>query len=114
MKSYSRIISSLFSIRPSPSPPSISLTPDVPFGRLAANSQAWDLFAHIRYVAHPTPDAHLYALVICACASTFLSPEPERALDLWTEMLDLGIVPTEGVYDAVICACAKAGGRMRL
>ncbi|KAG1810334.1 uncharacterized protein HD556DRAFT_1223429 [Suillus plorans] len=40
MKSYSCIISSLFSVR-----------------RLAANSQAWDLFPHMRYVAHPTPDA---------------------------------------------------------
>ncbi|KAG2045975.1 hypothetical protein BDR06DRAFT_1015136 [Suillus hirtellus] len=112
MKSYSRIISSLFSVRPSPSPPSISPTPDVPSGRLAANLQAWELFTHMRYVVHPTPDAHLYALMICACASTFLSPE--RALDLWTEMLDAGSVPTEGVYDAVICACAMTGGRMRL
>lgn len=25
-------------------------------------------------------------------------------------MLDAGIVPTEGVYNAVIRACAKAGG----
>ncbi|KAG1733492.1 hypothetical protein EDB19DRAFT_1730423 [Suillus lakei] len=92
MKSYTRIISSLFSVRPSPSPPSISSTPDVPLGRLAANSQAWDLFAHMRYVAHPTPDAYLYALMIRACASAPLPPEPERA------------------YDAVIRACAKAGG----
>ncbi|KAG1844581.1 hypothetical protein C8R48DRAFT_780234 [Suillus tomentosus] len=82
MKSYPRIISTLFSVRPSPSPPSISSTLDVPSGRLAANSQAWDPFAHMRYIAHPTPDAHLYTLVIRACASTFLSPEPERALDL--------------------------------
>ncbi|KAG1807843.1 uncharacterized protein BJ212DRAFT_1385770 [Suillus subaureus] len=110
MKSYTRIISSLFSVRPSPSSPSISSTPDVPLGRLAAHSQAWDLFAHMRYVAHPTPDAYLYALMIRACASAPLSPEPERALDLWTEMLDAGIVPTKGAYDAVIRACGKAGG----
>ncbi|KAG2138975.1 hypothetical protein DEU56DRAFT_980376 [Suillus clintonianus] len=110
MKSYTRIISSLFSVRPSPSSPSILSTPDVPLGRLAAHSQAWDLFAHMRYVAHPTPDAHLYALMIRACGSAPLSPEPERALDLWTEMLEAGIVPTKGAYDAVIRACAKAGG----
>ncbi|KAG1777919.1 hypothetical protein EV702DRAFT_1098460 [Suillus placidus] len=110
MKSYTRIISSLFSVRPSPSPPSISSTSDIPLGRLAANSQAWDLFAHMRYVVHPTPDAYLYALMIRACASAPLSPEPERALDLWTEMLDAGIAPTKGAYDAVIRACAKAGG----
>ncbi|KAG1744630.1 uncharacterized protein EDB91DRAFT_1335598 [Suillus paluster] len=110
MKSYTRVISSLFSVRPSPSSPSVSSTPEVPLGRLAAHSQAWDLFAHMRYVAHPTPDVHLYSLMIRACASAPLSPEPERALDLWTEMLDAGIVPTEGAYDAVIRACAKAGG----
>ncbi|KAG2159073.1 uncharacterized protein EDB93DRAFT_442357 [Suillus bovinus] len=110
MKSYTRIISSLLSVRPSPSPPSISSTPDVPLGRLAANSQAWDLFAHMRYVAHPTPDAHLYAVMIRTCALTPLAPEPERALDLWTEMLDAGIVPTLGAYDAIIRVCAKAGG----
>ncbi|KAG0702119.1 hypothetical protein DFH29DRAFT_923077 [Suillus ampliporus] len=110
MKSYTRVISSLFCVRLSPSSPSISSTPEVPLGRLAAHSQAWDLFAHMRYVAHPAPDAHLYALMIRACGSTPLSPEPERALDLWTEMLDAGIVPTQGTYDAVIRACAKAGG----
>lgn len=110
MKSYTRIISFLFSVHPSPSPPSISSTPEVQLGKMAANSQAWDLFAHMRYVAHPTPDAFLYAMMIRACASSSLSPEPERALDLWTEMLDAGIAPTKGAYDAVIRACAKAGG----
>lgn len=110
MKSYTRVISSLFSVRSSPSSPSISSTPQISLGRIAAYAQAWDLFAHMRYVAHPTPDVHLYALMIRACASAPLSPEPERALDLWTEMLSAGIVPTQGVYDAVIRACAKAGG----
>ncbi|OJA17820.1 hypothetical protein AZE42_06148 [Rhizopogon vesiculosus] len=110
MKSYTRVISSLFSVRPAPSSPSTSSTPQIPLGRVAAHAQAWDLFAHMRYVAHPTPDAHLYAVMIRACASTPLSPEPERALDLWTEMLSAGIVPTQGAYDAVIRACAKAGG----
>lgn len=110
MKSYSRVISSLFSVRPAPSSPSMSSTPQIPLGRVAAYAQAWDLFAHMRYVAHPNPDAHLYAVMIRACASAPLSPEPERALDLWTEMLGAGIVPTQGAFDAVIRACAKAGG----
>lgn len=110
MKSYSRVISSLFSVRPAPSCPSMSSTPQIQLGRVAAYAQAWDLFAHMRYVAHPNPDAHLYAVMIRACASAHLSPEPERALDLWTEMLSAGIVPTQGVFDAVIRACAKAGG----
>ncbi|KAG1802400.1 hypothetical protein EV424DRAFT_1294431, partial [Suillus variegatus] len=47
MMSYSRVISSLFSVHPSPSPPLISSMPDVPLGRLAANSQAWDLFVRL-------------------------------------------------------------------
>jgi hypothetical protein len=110
MKSYSRVISSLFSVRPPASSPATSSTSQIPLGKVAAYSQAWDLFAHMRYVAHPTPDAHLYAVMIRACASAPLSPEPERALDLWTEMLSAGIVPTPGAYDAVIRACAKAGG----
>ncbi|OAX40695.1 hypothetical protein K503DRAFT_798598 [Rhizopogon vinicolor AM-OR11-026] len=59
VKSYTRVTPSLFSVRPAPSSPSTSSTPQIPLGRVAAHAQAWDLFAHVRYVAHPTPDAHL-------------------------------------------------------
>ncbi|KAF8326429.1 hypothetical protein F5887DRAFT_1197388 [Amanita rubescens] len=52
----------------------------------------------------------LYTLMIRACASHISSgrsSEPERALDLWTEMtVDRRIMPT--AYNAVILACAKS------
>ena len=78
-----------------------------------ARAQAWDLFSHMRYVAHPDPDVRLYTTMIRACASpvspTF-SSEPERALDLWTEMVfDHQLTPTTGAYNAIILACAKSG-----
>ncbi|KAK0189676.1 hypothetical protein F5146DRAFT_1051997 [Armillaria mellea] len=76
-----------------------------------ANAQAWDLFYHMRYVAHPVPDAFLYTTMIRACASSFFTlraSEPERALDLWTEMtIDNNIAPTVASYNAVILTCAR-------
>jgi len=80
-----------------------------------AKAQAWDLFSHMRYVAHPTPDAVLYSLMILACARTPPSggtgdSEPQRALDLFTEMtVDNDIPPTRDTYTAVILACARSG-----
>lgn len=98
MHTYTSFITSLFS-RP------LSL----------AHAQAWDLFFHMRYVAHLQPDVLFYTLIIHACASPMSpghSSEPERALDLWTEMtIDHRIRPTAGAYNAVILACAKSGLR---
>ncbi|KAJ6554578.1 hypothetical protein B0H19DRAFT_995031 [Mycena capillaripes] len=79
-------------------------------------AQAWDLFSHMRYVAHPTPDAVLYTAMLRACASPIStarrSADPERALDLWTEMtVEHGLTPTVGAYNAVILACARSGER---
>ncbi|KAI0354292.1 hypothetical protein OH77DRAFT_1405482 [Trametes cingulata] len=92
-KTYTRVIHTLLSIRSA-----------------MAEAQAWDLFAHMRYVAHPTPDAFLYTAMIAACASRVLEPQPARALDLWTEMtVDKGIPPTADAYTAVIHACARSG-----
>ena len=96
MQTYTSIISSLFA-RPS------SL----------ARAQAWDIFSHMRYVAHPNPDIILYTQMIRACAnpvSIRFSSEPEKALDLWTEMtVDHKIPPTVQAYNAVILACARSG-----
>ncbi|KAA1478989.1 hypothetical protein DENSPDRAFT_830168 [Dentipellis sp. KUC8613] len=94
MMTYTNLITSLFSVDSS-----------------LAHAQAWDLFAHMRYVAHPDPDALLYTLMIRACASPGLGGvEPERALDLFTEMtVDHGLAPTAGAYSAVILACARSG-----
>ena len=97
MKTYASLISTLTS-----TPSSL------------AKAQAWDLFSHMRYVAHPTPDAVIYNLMILACARTPPSggtgdSEPQRALDLFTEMtVDNNIPPTRGVYTAVILACARS------
>lgn len=71
----------------------------------------------MRYVAHSDPDAVLYATMIKACAYAPASggigvAEPERALDLWTEMtVDKRIAPTRDAYNAVILACARSGER---
>ncbi|KAF5327957.1 hypothetical protein D9758_016780 [Tetrapyrgos nigripes] len=95
-KSYSQVITHLFSIPSS-----------------ASQAQAWDLFTHMRYVAHPNPDPILYTSMIRACASpyhTARSSEPERALDLWYEMTtERNMLPTTGTYNAVILACARSG-----
>lgn len=96
VQSYTRLICSLFSARSA-----------------QASAQAWDLFAHMRYVAHPKPDELLYALMIRACAGTGYShsryvAEPERAMDLWTELReDMRQPPSVGTYDAIILACAR-------
>ncbi|KAI0045173.1 hypothetical protein FA95DRAFT_1607917 [Auriscalpium vulgare] len=78
-----------------------------------AHAQAWDLFAHMRYVAHPHPDALLYTLMIRACAPPSGAAEPERALDLFAEMTnDRRLAPTEGAYSAVILSCARSGTKV--
>ncbi|KAF9513512.1 hypothetical protein BS47DRAFT_1393228 [Hydnum rufescens UP504] len=69
---------------------------------------AWDMFSHMRYVAHPIPDAHLYSIMIRACADAPV-PQAERALDLFTEMrIDNRIEPTRDAYNWTILACARA------
>ena len=95
-RSYTRLISKLLFIRST-----------------VAHSQAWDLFSHMQYVAHPNPDSFLYATMIRACASRVLSPQPARALDLFTEMtVDRGIPPTTDAYNAAIFACACSGNKL--
>jgi hypothetical protein len=95
MTTYSRLIAALFR-----TPSSL------------ANAQAWDLFSHMRYVAHPNPDSLLFTQMIQACALP-TPAEPERALDLFTEMtIDRQISPTAGAYTAAILACARAGSKV--
>ncbi|KAF6749705.1 hypothetical protein DFP72DRAFT_1034551 [Ephemerocybe angulata] len=78
-----------------------------------ARAQAWDLFSHMRYVAHPDPSVPLYTTMIKACAyplKSSLASEPEKAVDLWTEMtVDHALTPTVASYNAVILACARSG-----
>ena len=80
-------------------------------------AQAWDLLAHMRYVAHPVPDVILYTVMICVCASPvnmcYLS-EPEKALDIWTEMIqDQRNISNHALYNAINLACAKSGTTTR-
>lgn len=97
VQSYTRVICALFSARSA-----------------QLQAQAWDLFSHMRYVAHAKPDPTLYALMIRACAGTGVSQsgyvaDSVRALDLWTEMTtDAGYAPTVGAYNAIILACARS------
>ncbi|KAI0717675.1 hypothetical protein C8T65DRAFT_766373 [Cerioporus squamosus] len=95
-RSYTRAITALLSVRST-----------------VAEAQAWDLFSHMRYVAHPTPDPFLYTLMITACGSRVIAPQPARALDLFTEMtVDKGIPPTAASYTAAIFACAMSGEKL--
>ena len=93
MKTYSHLISRLFL--------NTTATP-------STRALAWDMFAHMRYVARPTPDAYFYAIMIRACADAPI-PQAERALDLFTEMrIDNRIEPTRDAYNWTILACARA------
>ena len=68
---------------------------------------AWDMFAHMRYVAHPTPSKELYATMIVACAKGS-EPDAERASDLFIEMtVDKKLEPTTEAYAALISVYAK-------
>jgi hypothetical protein len=99
MRTYTAVIGSLCSRRSS-----------------VARAQAWDTYAHMRYVAYPNPDVFLYTVMIRACAfpvSIRYPSEPEKALDLWTEMIQVQrINPTVRAYNAIILACAKSGTKM--
>lgn len=67
-------------------------------------SQAWDLFAQMRFAAHPTPTREVYATMIRACADP-RHPQPERARDLWIEMtVDQKVEPSGPEYNAIIGA----------
>ena len=68
---------------------------------------AWDMFAHMRYVAHPTPSKELYATMIAACAKGG-EPDVERASDFFIEMtVDKRMEPTTETYAALISVLAK-------
>lgn len=96
-KSYTRAITSLLSTQSRPA---------------QGLAQAWDLFAHMRYVAHPQPDVALYTLMLRACSHRAVPAEPERALDLFTEMVvDRQLTPTSGAYAAAAYAFARSGER---
>ncbi len=69
---------------------------------------AWDLFSHMRLVAHPVPFRDIYSTMIRACGNAG-DPQPERARDLWIEMTTEGekIVPQSEEYDAIVRALSS-------
>jgi hypothetical protein len=77
-------------------------------GNLPWRAQGWDLFYHMRYVAHPNPSVALYTDMIRACADTG-EPETLRGFDLWTEMtVDKRLTPTTDAYNAIITLAARS------
>ncbi|KAJ3766004.1 hypothetical protein FB446DRAFT_676846 [Lentinula raphanica] len=124
MKTYSKVIGRLLATGSSShDDENLSLSDSSPlsFARYTspalAHAQAWDLFSHMRYVAHPNPDVFLYTQMIRACASPHTpnssskgSSDVDRALDLWYEMtVEKNLIPTRDSWDAVVLACARAG-----
>ncbi|KIM29206.1 hypothetical protein M408DRAFT_23013 [Serendipita vermifera MAFF 305830] len=76
-------------------------------GNTPRRAKAWDLFYHMRYVAHPTPSISLYTDMIRACADA-AEPETLRGFDLWTEMtVDKRMTPTTEAYNAIIALAAR-------
>jgi pentatricopeptide repeat protein len=82
------------------------LTPS-PTMKQADKALAWDLFAHMRLVAHPVPSVELYNTMIRACADP-KDPQPEVALDMFTQMVQENQQsPTADTYNMMIRALAK-------
>ncbi|KAG8989172.1 hypothetical protein FRB93_003733 [Tulasnella sp. JGI-2019a] len=98
-RTYRTLIRALFS-----SPPTSPMT-------TRYRALGWDLFAHMRYVAHPNPSAETYTAMIRACADATI-PSAERALDLFHEMtIDNRLRPTVDAYNAVMLTCARSPKR---
>ena len=72
-----------------------------------ARERAWNLFAHARLVAHPKPSTEMFDVMIQAC-SLEDRVSPERALDLFTEMVELEVKPSYDTYRGLIRACSRA------
>ncbi|KAG8835931.1 hypothetical protein FRC17_000016 [Serendipita sp. 399] len=76
-------------------------------GNAARSAKAWNIFYHMRYVAHPNPPVQLYADMIQACAQR-QEPDTLRGFDLWTEMtVDKRMIPSVDAYNAVILLAAR-------
>jgi len=71
-----------------------------------SRSSAWNLFAHMRLVAHTTPNLQAYNLMLSAC-STGQHPSPERAVDLYEEMQEHKIQPDIFTFTALIRTCSR-------
>lgn len=112
--SFSNAISTLHSLESSsiyvPESTYLSLlTPLLHSPVPAHRATGFDLFAHMRLVAHPTPSSESYIALIEACGKVD-DPQPERALDLWKEMTeDQGIQPDVVAFNAILRALSSVG-----
>lgn len=87
-----------------------SLTRATPTISQQLKAISWDLYGHMRLVAHPQPSLSIYNTMINACADPF-DPQPERALDLFTELVqEAKYEPGSDTYNAAILACARVKG----
>ncbi|KAG8788721.1 hypothetical protein FRC19_003919 [Serendipita sp. 401] len=76
-------------------------------GNAPRSANAWNLFYHMRYVAHPIPSVQLYTDMILACAEK-REPDTLRGFDLWAEMtVDKRLPPSVESYNAVIMLAAR-------
>lgn len=89
-KTYAAVISHIFHSR----------------SRSGIRSRAWNLYGHMRLVAHPTPSVEVFDAMIYGCSLDDRA-SPERALDLFTEMTELGIKPSYNTYLGLIRSCAR-------
>jgi pentatricopeptide repeat protein len=69
--------------------------------------RAWDLFAHARFVAHPKASVEMFDTMIYGC-SLDDRIGAERALDMFIEMVEMGLQPTYYTYSGLIRTCARA------
>ena len=99
------------------SPRSARTSPNPHLGAYATYAQTWDLFSHMRYVAHPMLDAHLSLSWVARVYRPLYMCRPERELDLWAEMQKNWIEPsTRAVYEVIILVFGsgtKVGGAVR-
>lgn len=87
-----------------------ALLPSSPTMRQRDKHHAWDLFTHMRLVAYPTPSVESYNTMIRACADP-KDPQPELALDLFTQMVaENAQQPLGGTYSVLIKALARVKG----
>lgn len=72
-----------------------------------SRERAYNLYAHMRLVAHPTPDIEAFNTMIYACGLDD-RVAPERALDLFTELTELGLTPNYYTYNNLIRTLARS------
>ena len=78
--------------------------------RARIHARALDLFAHVRYAAHPMPSLRLYTLMLLGCAFHPLGRvDSLRAADIWYEMRHTSnLTPDIDAYNAFMLCLARS------